>query len=228
MNETSKTTIITEDEEKYLNELKNIYSKIKPDICTRLNEFKQVWSDGSDYDIYCELVFCLFTPQSKAKVCAEAVNMLQENELILKGTEERLGEVLNTVRFRYTKAKNLVESRKHFIENDKVGIKEFINSFDSPLEIRQWLVNNVRGMGYKEASHFLRNIGMGEHLAILDRHILKNLVRLGVLDDLPKSMNAKKYLEIEQMLLEYSDKINIPADHLDILLWYKETGEIFK
>ena len=83
-------------------------------------------------------------------------------------------------------------------------------------------------MGYKEASHFLRNIGMGERLAILDRHILKNLVLLGVLDEVPMSMNANRYLEIEKRLLDYSDKIKIPADHLDLLLWYKETGEIFK
>jgi N-glycosylase/DNA lyase len=228
MSDTRKTEQLTDTDDQYLKELLEIYSDIKPEITTRLLEFKQVWSQGADFDIYCELVFCLFTPQSKAKVCAEAIQMLREKNLVLTGTEELLGQMLNTVRFRYTKAKNLVESRKHFVKEDEVGIKEFIDSFDSPQKLRLWLVDNIRGMGFKEASHFLRNIGMGEQLAILDRHILKNLVLLGVLEELPKSMNAKKYQEIEQKLIKFSKNVNIPPDHLDLLLWYKETGEIFK
>ena len=132
------------------------------------------------------------------------------------------------MRFRYTKAKNVVDSRKIFFKNGKLSIKPIIKKFKDPIKVRKWLVDNIRGMGFKEASHFLRNIGMGERLAILDRHILKNLVLLGVLDDLPKSLNDKLYLELEGKLLKFSDIHNIPPDHLDILLWYKETGEIFK
>jgi len=41
-------------------------------------------------------------------------------------------------------------------------------------------------------------------------------------------MTDKKYLEIEQKLLKFSKTINIPPAHLDLLLWHKETGEIFK
>lgn len=83
-------------------------------------------------------------------------------------------------------------------------------------------------MGYKEASHFLRNIGFGENLAILDRHILKNLVLLGVIESIPKGIIKNKYLEIEEKMAKLSKKIDVPMSHLDIVLWYKETGEIFK
>lgn len=83
-------------------------------------------------------------------------------------------------------------------------------------------------MGYKEASHFLRNIGKGQDLAILDRHILKNLKLLNVIEKIPDSMPPKKYLELEQTMREFSKEIGIPLDHLDIVLWYKETKKIFK
>lgn len=53
-------------------------------------------------------------------------------------------------------------------------------------------------MSYKEASHFLRNVGFGENIAILDRHILRNLVKLEVIDELPKTLTPKLYLEIEE------------------------------
>ncbi|MDM7912425.1 MAG: DNA lyase, partial [Methanotrichaceae archaeon] len=82
--------------------------------------------------------------------------------------------------------------------------------------------------GYKEASHFLRNIGLGGDLAILDRHILKNLALLGVIDGIPASPSKKMYLEIESKMIEFSRKAKIPMSHLDLLLWYKEAGEIFK
>ncbi len=226
MNRNHKVLKLKDNE--YLNELLNIYKEIKPEIENRLMDFKELWRTGSEYDIYCELIFCIFTPQSKARVCNEAVQMLQEKGLMLDGTEEQLGRELNTVRFRYTKAKNVVDSRKVFFKNGNISIKPIIKRFRTPLDARDWLVQNVRGIGYKEASHFLRNIGLGERLAILDRHILKNLVLLGVIDEIPKSISDKKYIEIEKKLIEFSDSISLPPDHFDILLWYKETGEIFK
>ena len=83
-------------------------------------------------------------------------------------------------------------------------------------------------MGYKEASHFLRNIGFADYLAILDRHILKNLKIFGIIEEIPKSLSKKKYLEIEEKMRNLANEVNIPLSHLDLLFWSKETGEIFK
>lgn len=214
--------------EDQLKKILSIYNNIKPDIKLRLAEFEQIWEHGSDLDLFCELAFCLFTPQSKAKSCSEAVEKLLDKKLILDGTENQLSEELNIVRFKYTKAKNLIEARKLFFIDGEISIKEKLKQFQEPFEIRNWLVGNVKGLGYKEASHFLRNIGMGGNLAILDRHILKNLEKLGVIDELPKSLTGKKYIEIEKNMSRFSKQIEIPLDHLDLVLWYKETGEIFK
>ncbi|MEM3584736.1 MAG: hypothetical protein QW193_05630, partial [Nitrososphaerales archaeon] len=80
----------------------------------------------------------------------------------------------------------------------------------------------------KEASHFLRNIGLGKDFAILDRHILKNLKEFNVIKDIPKSISKKVYLDIENKMREFSKQINIPMDELDLLFWSKETSFIFK
>jgi N-glycosylase/DNA lyase len=93
---------------------------------------------------------------------------------------------------------------------------------------RDWLVENIKGIGYKEASHFLRNIGFGENLAILDVHILRNLKKVGVIKELPKSITKKRYLNIENKFKKFSDRIKIPMAHLDLLFWSLETGKIFK
>jgi N-glycosylase/DNA lyase len=83
-------------------------------------------------------------------------------------------------------------------------------------------------MGFKEASHFLRNIGRGEDIAILDRHILKNLVKLGVINATPANLSEKTYLSIEEKMKAFSKRAKIPMAHLDLLLWFNETGKLFK
>ena len=93
---------------------------------------------------------------------------------------------------------------------------------------REWLAKNVKGLGFKEASHFLRNIGFGQDVAILDRHILNNLKRLGVIDIIPKSLTPKRYSEIEERMAKFSKAMGIPLEELDLLFWSEETGHVFK
>jgi N-glycosylase/DNA lyase len=98
----------------------------------------------------------------------------------------------------------------------------------APPALRDWLEEEVLGLGPKEASHFLRNIGLGETLAILDRHILHNLEGLGVIETLPSSLTRPHYLAIEEKLRAYCARVGIPLGQMDLLLWAKETGFVFK
>lgn len=213
-------------DESEVEEISEIYSEIKSQIESRISEFEEVWKEG-DERVFDEMVFCLFTPQSKAKVCWDTVQELKENDLLLEGEEDTISDEIKRVRFRNNKAAYLIEARDKFVENE-ISIKERISEFDDQKEARDWIVDNVKGLGYKEASHFLRNIGKGDDLAILDRHILRNLVKLEVIDDIPKTLTKKRYLEIESKMKEFADEIGIPLGHLDLVLWYKETGEVFK
>ncbi len=95
--------------------------------------------------------------------------------------------------------------------------------------MREWFVENIKGFGYKEASHFLRNIGLGKDIAILDRHILKNLKKYGVIDKIPSSLGSRRvYLEIEEKMKGFSKKTGIPLEDMDLLFWSLQTGFVFK
>ena len=121
-----------------------------------------------------------------------------------------------------------MEAEKFFTAGGKASILAHLVRSHLPIQMREWLASTVRGMGYKEASHFLRNIGRGEDIAILDRHILRCLNRLGIIESVPESLARKRYVEIEQQMRVLASGLRIPLHHLDILLWYHETGEIFK
>ncbi len=208
--------------------IRKLYEPRKNAISQRLNDFRKVWSNGTDEDILAELAFCLFTPQSKAKSCWAAVCRLKANGLVCKGSPKQISCKLDGVRFHNNKSKYLASARKLFSKNGKLCLKKTISSFDDTLECREWLVKNVKGLGYKEASHFLRNIGFGEKVAIIDRHILTNLKRYGVIKEIPKTITKQKYLEIEKKTADFARKTGIPLTHLDLLFWSNETGEVFK
>ena len=141
----------------------------------RINHYSNVFKKGTDEAIFAELAFCIFTPQSKALSCWKAVNILNEKNLLFKGTANEISKNINNVRFQNNKANFLVEARNKFTLNGNLNIKQILKSYNNPLDLRKWIIDNIKGIGYKEAGHFLRNIGLGLDLAILDRHILKNL-----------------------------------------------------
>ncbi len=202
------------------------YEKRHKIIAKRVAEYRKVW-ELPEERIFAELCFCLCTPQSKAVVCDAAIKKLMENGLLFSGTAQQILPCLNEVRFNENKSRYIVEARNIFTENGKISIKGHIDP-KNILKTREWIVDNVKGIGWKEANHFLRNIGFGDNLAILDRHILKNLVKCGVIEREPKSLTPKLYLEIEGKMREFSELCGIPMAHLDLLFWGEETGYLFK
>lgn len=200
-----------------------INKNIKDEIDKKINEYKNAFLYENN-DFFAEIAFCILTPQSKAKNAWEIIKKLKSNGLLFNGDEKELVDYLNTVRFKNTKAKRLVKLR-NLLGNDA---KNIIFKTDNIFEIREWLVKNVDGFGYKEASHVLRNLGFGENIAILDRHILRTLVALNVINEIPKSLTPSKYLEIEEKMRKYSKSINISMDRLDLIFWYNELGYLFK
>lgn len=199
-----------------MHELKKIYNKKKNIIKQRLKDFDKDWSDE---ELFYELCFCIMAVQTKGRKSDLVVQELKKKDFYNK--KLKLEPILKKhVRFHNTKSKNLEYAKT--ILNEVLSIRK-----KEKCLAREGLISLVRGFGYKEASHFLRNTGTNG-LAILDRHILKNLKRYNVINELPKSLTKKQYLFIEEKFKDFSNEINIPFDHLDLLFWSMETGEVFK
>lgn len=208
-------------------EILKIHKEIKTGIEKAIKGYKKAW-EGTEQEIFAEMAFCILTPQSKAKNAWKVITNIVENGLLYEGKAEEIVEFLNIVRFKNNKSKYLVEFRKLMTRDGKLQPKKILSEIGDTFEKRKWILKNVKGMGLKEANHVLRNLGFGENIAILDRHILRNLEALNVIDEIPKTITEKKYYEIEEKMREYSDFSKIKMDELDLVLWYKEAGEIFK
>lgn len=192
------------------------YKKHEKEMKNKLREFKKLLKEKYKE----ELFFCLLTPQSKAEKCWDAVLKLRNCEL----KQNNIQLCLKTkTRFYRNKTHYLLEANKQWED-----IKQLINSNKTPIEMRELLIKQVKGLGMKEASHFLRNIGKSRNeLAILDRHILKQLIKLKIISK-PPQLSKKNYLLIEKKMKKFSKKVKIPLDELDLLFWKIESGRIFK
>lgn len=202
------------------------YKKRRKEIKTRLQDFKRVYKRSDRY-IFSELCFCILTPQAKAVVCDKAIRRLEKRNLLFKGSQSDVKDCLRGVRFPDNKARYLIAAREFFKNGKGPDIKSKIDT-RNVFRARDWLVKNIKGFGYKEASHFLRNIGLGRDLAILDRHILKNLKRYRVIRTIPDTVSKKEYIRIEDKMREFFKRLNISMEEVDLLLWSMETGMIFK
>lgn len=208
-------------------DLGNIYEKIKDKVDNQLSKFSYLREKGTEEEIFEELIFCLLTPQSKARMAEKTIAKLKEKSLLFTGDKICLANELNLVRFKNHKAEYICEVRQKLIINGKAQIKSILSQFTDVNEKRLWLFNNIKGMGMKEASHFLRNTGYYKDVAILDRHILKNLVLYKKINEIP-TLSIKNYLHIENIMKEWANQLKIPFEYLDYVLWYKETNDIFK
>ncbi len=141
-----------------VSELMDLYAPVKEQIEDRLEEFRQIWAGASEEELFRELVFCLLTPQSRARTCWKAVQRLIRKCMIAEGEPAQIQEELVGVRFNQPKGGVHLPGQE-YVRAEAVAVH--LSEFASPFAAREWLVQNVLGLGYKEASHFLRNIGLG-------------------------------------------------------------------
>ena len=197
--------------------LKN--SEISTKIKERIKDFKNI-EITSNEALFKEMCFCLLTANFNAE---KSIKIQDEiGECFLTDSKEELSKKLKYYGHRFPNA------RAEYIAQSQSCINKLnkIVKTDDKKILREWIVNNIKGLGYKEASHFLRNVGFDDY-AIIDFHIIDVLVSHQLIDK-PKNLSKKNYLEIENLLRTIAKKTDLTLAELDLYLWYMETGKILK
>jgi N-glycosylase/DNA lyase len=198
------------------------------DIRRRLAEFQDVRRQASDERLWEELVFCIFTAGASARMGLRSVEAVRA--LLAQGAHAELAAALGGVhRYPNSRSGYIVVTRDYLREDCGMRLRERLESFADPHARRDWLARErrIKGLGYKEASHYLRNIGFRGY-AILDKHILRSLAELGVIESPSPPTTRARYLVIEEALRGFATHLAIDFDELDLTLWSMKTGEILK
>ncbi len=201
-----------------VNKLKR--TPIKDIIDQRILSFKDLGKQAAD-ELFKELCFCIMTANFSAERGIDIQKKV--NEGFLTSSEKQMAKKLRSCghRFPNTRANYIVEARKH-----KRTLADNINLLKNDADLRQWIADNIKGLGLKESSHFLRNIGRTD-CAIIDFHIVDLLVEHGLIKE-PKTITKKVYLEIESVLKKLASRLGLTLAELDLYLWYLETGKVLK
>jgi len=195
-------------------------SEVSELVAEKMREFKEFGRKGNEV-WFSELCFCILTANSTAKLGLKIQGELGDGFLTLPKKEltRRLKELGH--RFYNKRADFIVSARKF------ERMKDIITKFSDVQRAREWLTENVDGIGWKEASHFLRNVGF-EDVAILDRHILALMREQGLIEQVPRTLTRRRYLEIEEKLRELAEKVDLSLAELDLYMWYLKTGQVLK
>jgi len=199
-------------------------------IQARLQEFSQLWQTASDERLWEEMVYCIFTAGASAKMGLRSVEALRP--LLAKGRQQTMTRALVAAgahRFPNARPAYVVITRNYLQRSFSMRLRERLASFSNPVERRDWLATEpqIKGLGYKEASHYLRNIGFKGY-SILDKHIVRCLAELGVIDSPKPPTNRNRYLDTEGRMQQFAADIGIDFDELDLVLWSIKTGEVLK
>ncbi|PNX46419.1 MAG: N-glycosylase [Thermoplasmata archaeon M9B1D] len=194
-------------------------TNIKQKVNQRIKQFKNINKKSND-ELFKEMCFCMLTANFNAEKSIKIQNEI--GQCFITDSKEQLCNKLREYghRFPNTRAYYIHQSQK--CKND---LSRIVNFHDKKA-VREWIVKNVKGLGYKEASHFLRNIGFDDY-AIIDFHIIDILSSYHIINK-PKTITKNKYLEIEEKLIDLAKKTNLTLAELDLYLWYMETGKILK
>ena len=208
--------------------IKKTHRERRAEIRRRLREFELILETGSDEKLWEEMVFCFFTGGCSAKMGLRSIEA--SRHLLMHGSQPELADALvGSHRYPNARSKYITFTRGNLFGNGRISLKSKLVSFIDPFERRDWLVRDpgIKGLGYKEASHFLRNIGFKGY-AILDKHVLNCLAELGVIDDPKPPSTRARYLEAEARLKSFARELRIDPDEMDLVLWSIKTGEILK
>jgi N-glycosylase/DNA lyase len=201
----------------HIENLKN--SIISEKINKRIQEFKDLNKDSNE-DLFKEMCFCILTANFSAERSIKIHDKI--SDCFLNNSEEELALKLKKMGHRFPNARARYISESINCKNELSKVIKF-HDYN---KLRDWVVSNVKGLGYKEASHFLRNIGF-DNFAIIDFHIIDLLVDYEIIKK-PKYLTKKNYIEIENTLRKIGEKTNLSLAELDLYLWYMETGKILK
>ncbi|MAG91691.1 hypothetical protein CMO83_03380 [Candidatus Woesearchaeota archaeon] len=226
--------------------LKSDYNNKKDKIRERLDQFQKFFDEpyswnystgemkllpsdaNDDPRIFEELAFCIFTANTSAEMGMKAVDAVRN--VLISGTPTDMTRRLEGIyRFNNLRPAHIVHTRTYLKNKFNFKLKDKIKSFKDKNELRDFFALNkdIKGLGMKEASHFLRNIGFKGY-AILDKHIINSLHEFGILETNERPKNRDEYLKIEQKFIDFAKENSIDVDELDLLLWSRKNGRILK
>lgn len=183
-----------------------------------------------------ELVACILGSRVRFEVAHSAVERIEKRGLFRESWrssrfeqyEKDIMAVLSEVegqpqRIRYpfprVRANQIRYAAERFYGCNET-IREFLENSLNIRHARRRLAFEVSGLGPKQASLFLRNIGYSSQIAVLDVHVLTYMNWIGLTERPMKSVSTlPKYEALEDAFMEHAYSFGYTPDRFDLAVW---------
>lgn len=213
------------------------------EVCFALDENEwqsPSWARMTEDDLWRELVACILGSRVRFEVAHSALERITKRRLLCQELRssrfdhyER--DVLDALsgktlaedgadtqrRYPFFRIRaNQIRRAAERLYGNRSSIREFLDNTRDIREARRRLAFEVPGLGPKQASLFLRNIGYTTHVAVLDIHVMTYMNWVGLTDELVKSISTvKKYEMLEDSFIDHSYSFGYTPDRFDLAVW---------
>ena len=199
------------------------------DVCSLLEDRSFAsWEQYSEDDLWRELVYCILGSRVRFEVVHAAIERMDELCLLSESPrnahfdryeEDTVTALSKGYPFYRVRARQIRRAAEH-VYTSRRSISDLLKRASDARSVRRILTAEVAGLGPKQASLFLRNIGFAKRIAVLDVHILTYLRWIGLIDSPLKSVPTMgKYEALEDAFLQHSYSFGIPPDQFDLGVW---------
>ncbi len=206
-------------------------------ICKEIKEKETFsWKKATEERLLFELVLAILGSQNRYEVALRFSEEIKKHGLLkerlrssIAELEEEIHAILSTaldvdnniVKYRFPNVKARYIAYDLYYFKSIGGIKNLLRNIDDTANLRAFFVKEIKGIGPKQSSHFLRNIGYSNELAVLDVHILRYMKIQGIIGEgYEKAIGTlKQYEKLEAMLIEFLKFMQYPIGLVDQAIW---------
>lgn len=204
------------------------------------------WNEMSEDELWYELCLCILSSNVPYELAKSAFLHLRDAQLL---RPERIIESPNSTkqiahelsrriylpkkkdgsyrkyRFPNIRAQNIVSAAQTLYLKSS-GLFGLLKKARSEREARDFLAKNIAGVGLKQASHFLRNIGYSNSLAIIDSHVIAFLKEVEVVPQRKiKTVTPEIYMKLERILQDLCKSLDLNMSIFDMAIWHYMRGK---
>lgn len=202
---------------------------ICPDIEERITNGP---AERNERSLWWEFSACVLSSQVPYPLASEAASAIDRIGYLLEpdclpDLSDRLSAILRrpqgatgrSYRFPCVRARQLATAKQRITYRFGT-LSVLLTQLETPVAARNWLVDCAPGLGPKQASMFLRNIGFSYDLAILDRHVLDYMNLIGLRAKSTKTIaTMKEYRLGEESMRGHAHDLGFPVGILDWAIW---------
>ena len=199
------------------------------DVGSALDERPSVsWKKHSEDDLWRELVFCILGSRVKFEVVHAAVERMDRMCLLSRSRgdvrfdkfeEDTVTALSGGYPFYRLRANQIRRAAERLYISGR-SIRDLIDNARDIRDARRLLAAEISGLGLKQASLFLRNIGYAKCIAVLDIHVLTYMSWFGLTEGPVKSISTvRRYETLEDTFINHAFSLGCSPHQFDLAVW---------